>query len=299
MALWILLIITGRLLRGILDGAPLSDWVPQVTAELLFLAAILIWPRTRADWLPKALVGCQMLVIYALMLTDDYPEGQLGHALGFFIAVLYTGIWWRGWLSFAVAAFGSAMYLHASTRLGLGEEIDDVWFGLTFTLFGVALGIHVLSGQIDRQLSHDALTGTLNRRALDQYLARDEWSGRVSAHRSLVSLDLDGFKDVNDEHGHIAGDSLLCECVSAWRRLLPSDGLLFRIGGDEFLLILGSTDPGAAAALIEQLRASTPIAVSIGIASWPTDVAFDQAFHEADKNMFADKARHRSARGGL
>ncbi len=297
MALWILLIIAGRLLRGIFDGAPVSDWVPQVTAELLFLVAILIWPRTPADWLPKALVGCQMLVIYALMLTDDYPDGLLGHALGFFIAVLYTGIWWRGWLSFAVAAFASAMYLHAATRLGTGEEIDDVWFGLTFTLFGVALGIHVLSGQIDRQLSHDALTGVLNRRALDQYLAKDERSARVSTPRSLVSVDLDGFKDVNDKHGHMAGDALLCACVTAWRQHLPPDCLLFRVGGDEFLLILSSTDSSAAADLVEQLCASTPIAVSIGIANWPSHTAFDQAFQEADTNMFANKAQHRRTRG--
>jgi len=96
MALWLAASILSRLLQGLVDRAPFTDWVPQIAFQILFLIAILVWPRTRRNWLPLFLLFSQILIAYSLMLTNTMPAGQLSSAIGVFIAVIYAGIWWRG-----------------------------------------------------------------------------------------------------------------------------------------------------------------------------------------------------------
>jgi diguanylate cyclase (GGDEF)-like protein len=95
------------------------------------------------------------------------------------------------------------------------------------------------------QASHDALTGLPNRAA---FLAALE--GTRTAH-AVISLDLDGFKPVNDRLGHHAGDALLREVAERLRRCIGTEGLAARMGGDEFMLLLpfAGQEPDADAAL--------------------------------------------------
>lgn len=103
---------------------------------------------------------------------------------------------------------------------------------------------------------HDALTGLVNRRGLDQHLVQA--LAHVRRHQvqtALLLLDLDNFKLVNDRFGHLAGDGLLCEIVQAVRERLRAGDTFARLGGDEFAIILPFAPPAAAAAIAGELLA--------------------------------------------
>ena len=130
---------------------------------------------------------------------------------------------------------------------------------------------------------HDALTGLHNRAALSDYLATtvDE-TIRAGGTFAILCLDLDRFKEVNDLHGHLIGDALLCE-VARRLQAVASGEFLARVGGDEFIVVtLGDAQAAAAGQLAERLRAALigdieiagqqlRLALSIGIARSPAD----------------------------
>lgn len=150
----------------------------------------------------------------------------------------------------------------------------------------------------------DALTGTANRRALVTHL------NEVVASPSgvcLLVIDLDRFKDVNDQHGHSAGDQLLCEISERLEALLPPQALLARLGGDEFAMLLESgrlADGRQLAAEVLEVI-SSPIEVdgrqlrigaSVGIAAVNSDpdvpfdeIEGDELLRRADVAMYVAK----------
>lgn len=148
----------------------------------------------------------------------------------------------------------------------------------------------------------DPLTGLLNRRALDERLeaelARQDRSG---GPLSLLLVDIDHFKRVNDEHGHAHGDDVLQGVADAMRRIARTADVLGRIGGDEFALLLGDTDEGgawtAANRLLEGIR-EIGVTASVGAATaessghWDVSSllrAADEALYEA-KHAGRDRA---------
>lgn len=131
---------------------------------------------------------------------------------------------------------------------------------------------------------HDPLTGLGNRASFDQRLDREiSLHARSGRQLALLCLDLDGFKDVNDLHGHGAGDQLLKDVARHLSSALAEDHMLARLGGDEFAVIVPSvTDPAHVGHLADTLlkslkgvdRTDTPaglVSVSIGIALYPSD----------------------------
>jgi diguanylate cyclase (GGDEF)-like protein/PAS domain S-box-containing protein len=160
----------------------------------------------------------------------------------------------------------------------------------------------------DRRTRHEAdtdpLTGLANRRALERTL--DAALVRAQARERCIAvlmLDLNGFKAVNDRHGHAAGDEALREVARRLRRCVRERDLVARLGGDEFVVVL--TDLGADAAVdtVERVRAALaePIAVdhgtdvelraAIGVAGFPADAAtVADLLSVADRGMYAAKA---------
>lgn len=105
------------------------------------------------------------------------------------------------------------------------------------------------------QASHDALTGLANRREFEHHLEHAlQLQGRQSAQHSLMFLDLDQFKLVNDTSGHAAGDELLRHICAVLQQCLREDDILARLGGDEFGVLLPDCPPATAEKIAEVLR---------------------------------------------
>jgi diguanylate cyclase (GGDEF)-like protein len=140
-----------------------------------------------------------------------------------------------------------------------------------------------LFAQIQQQALTDSLTGCYNRRSFELQLDRDlQMAKRLNHPLSLVMLDLDRFKQLNDSLGHHAGDAALRKLAGCFKQELRGDDSAARFGGDEFALILPQSGPEGALLVAERLRArieqieiskSSRLTASIGIASYPAHAA--------------------------
>ncbi|HEV7481731.1 MAG TPA: diguanylate cyclase [Solirubrobacterales bacterium] len=142
----------------------------------------------------------------------------------------------------------------------------------------------------------DALTGLPNRRALDEQLPREmARARRYEAGLCLAIIDLDRFKDFNDENGHLAGDAMLRECAVAWDSQLRGADTIVRFGGEEFLVVIPDAGLEAASELVERLRAVTPDdqTCSAGIACWDFSESADELVDRADSALYRAKAAGR------
>jgi diguanylate cyclase (GGDEF)-like protein len=117
----------------------------------------------------------------------------------------------------------------------------------------------------------DALTGLYNRRLFDEYCEKElNRAKRYSHSLAIVILDLHKLKEVNDRHGHLQGDQVIQLAASTLRKTLRASDFAFRIGGDEFSLLLPQTDPEQAITLCRRVRAQyetevQPLKVGVGV----------------------------------
>ena len=143
----------------------------------------------------------------------------------------------------------------------------------------------------------DPLTGLANRRMWDERLEEEmERSVRSGTALSVVMVDLDGFKAVNDAGGHEAGDRLLQDLARAWRAAVRGGGdFLARLGGDEFGLLAPGSDEIGARALAKRLWEAIPqgVSASVGAATWDRTEGASDLLRRADRAMYRNKRRHR------
>ncbi len=135
-----------------------------------------------------------------------------------------------------------------------------------------------------RKIAHtDALTQLLDRSTLDT------WLSMHASKSAVMFVDLDNFKGYNDRHGHQAGDEVLVAFADALRWSVRKEDLVFRIGGDEFLLMLVGADRAQAKQVLDRLRrrwaqVGEPVGFSAGIAAGDRDL-----IGLADEHMYSDK----------
>lgn len=149
---------------------------------------------------------------------------------------------------------------------------------LAFVLVMVSVVVLVLADLEDalvRQATTDPLTGALNRRTLQAELAAGPWPAQTRSADALLVVDADHFKRINDLHGHEAGDRVLRELATLLSTRTRAGDLVFRIGGEEFVLLLRRVSTDEAAGVAETLRAAVaaadwlpghPVTVSMGVA---------------------------------
>ena len=148
----------------------------------------------------------------------------------------------------------------------------------------------------------DPLTGLSNRAALDRALAREvELAHRNALPLHLLVLDLDFFKRVNDQYGHLAGDCVLRATGKTVEQQLRQSDELFRYGGEEFVVILPGTDREGALMVAERIRQqvaamrcecegnSIPVTCSIGVAALDIHDNANSLFDKADKALYQAK----------
>jgi diguanylate cyclase (GGDEF)-like protein/PAS domain S-box-containing protein len=205
---------------------------------------------------------------------------------------------------------GSKRWVHCLISVqGLGERsnghlIEGVIYDVTQR--------RMAESQTAFLAEHDALTGLKSRaffqKALHHYVER---ARSIHASVTLIFIDLDHFKSVNDTHGHIAGDRVLVECAQRIRNLTHrAADLAVRLGGDEFTIVLdgvGAEDPAAvemAASIVRALSAPieigpdtfVQIGASVGVAGFPLHARqSDELVRAADQAMYAAKRAGRSS----
>lgn len=216
-----------------------------------------------------------------------------------------------------------------------GEQLQDLWDGkltqqrevVNYALSGDAVHIHmqfsVLDGHRDdwslvllslvditaRKKAeayleylgkHDVLTQLRNRAFYVEELNRITRKGPWPL--SVLTIDLNGLKGVNDEQGHAAGDALLRRMGEVLAKTVDASACAARIGGDEFTVLMPGTDEPGAYALIKriasvvemnnQFYSGQPLSLAIGVASCTSGDQVEATLHKADQAMYAEKARY-------
>jgi diguanylate cyclase (GGDEF)-like protein len=151
----------------------------------------------------------------------------------------------------------------------------------------------------------DSLTGLANYRHLVDILQSElERSGRTNRPFSLLLMDLDGLKKINDRHGHVIGSRALCRVATILRLNSRSIDTAARYGGDEFALVLPETNVTAAEQVVERIRNSLladeevpQLSISIGIATFPKcGVTVQQLLEYADRALYVMKEQSKKGR---
>lgn len=161
-----------------------------------------------------------------------------------------------------------------------------------------------LNDKLQRQASSDSLTGLYNRRAVDQKF--DETIRQNKSYYSVLLIDIDKFKNINDLYGHDCGDYALVNVVDILRKTCRSTDIIGRWGGEEFVVILPAQDSNKARIVAEKLRLgvearefeysgqSFKLTITIGISYSEENHIFHQTLAQADKALLVGKKSGRN-----
>jgi diguanylate cyclase (GGDEF)-like protein len=318
-------------LAGLSDGRWLWTWTAFSLAGMLVVFALI-----RLGWtlrLPDpSLTMAQMLYAIACAAAGYMIAGSAHGAVPLILAVILmfgmfglsnAQVVFVG--AYALVLFGSAMVLMARldpARYPAGVEV--AYFLLTVI---VICGVVVLASRLSamrerlreqrRELqqalvrikelaTHDELTGLLNRRRMQELLQEEHERSQRTGHPWCVALiDLDHFKQVNDQLGHPAGDEVLRGLAHSGRGQIRKSDVLARWGGEEFVLLLRDAELGAARAVVERWRQAlaaqplragnvmVPLRFSAGVAQHLPGEAVEQTLARADEALYGAKSRGR------
>jgi diguanylate cyclase (GGDEF)-like protein len=156
--------------------------------------------------------------------------------------------------------------------------------------------------ELERQATHDTLTGLYNRRYADEYLTRQIAGGdRLRRPLTVALADIDLFKQINDLHSHATGDEVLRRVAAVLRERCRAADVLARYGGEEFLICLPNTELREARLLCEELRTAVQsanwaqlglaagVTISFGIAEHKADASPDRLLGRADRLLYQAK----------
>lgn len=182
------------------------------------------------------------------------------------------------------------------------DEVGDLLFGfnqLVATLHEKEAALRTAVKRLEQLASTDELTGAWNRRQFDEVVDRElDRSRRYGHPLSLMMLDLDLFKTINDKHGHAEGDRVLQHVAECIRGALRRSDSLTRWGGEEFVVLMPDTGISNAAVLAERVRAAIAaysiegfgsVTVSIGVAKAVASESRDQWVERADAALYRAK----------
>jgi diguanylate cyclase (GGDEF)-like protein len=239
--------------------------------------------------------SADLAIIIALAILDGGVGSPL--VMVFFPVLVFAGLCYPLRMAVFVGVGGMASIL----AVGLATPAhgaDVAWFvagclGMTAIMCGwQAYTLERNRRELARASRTDHLTGSLNRRGFHEHteaeLARAFRSGHPVA---LVLIDLDGFKAVNDAHGHAVGDELLCWVVEQLRSALRPSDAAGRLGGDEFALLLPGIDVDGARVVVERVREALAerTSASFGVAAYPAHGEVEALHAQADGELYVEK----------
>lgn len=262
----------------------------KLAIETGMMIVFITWVLVYTGRLSSPLVNLYLLVVITSSLT-------LGRSATLLAMIIIGGCY--VWLGYPAK--------HHSPFPSMGAEFVAQFAPMLL----VAYITTMLSADTRRAMAHvktlsetDELTGTLNRRAFLTLAARAySQAQRFNRKFSLLMIDSDSLKQINDAYGHEAGDELLRTMVKKIQDELRQADLLSRYGGDEFVVLLPDTDSQGAQLTAERIRehiaaaslhvgsSRAPISASMGVATYPDNgLDFDRVFDAADSAMYASKS---------
>lgn len=235
---------------------PVSWWrIFAPAALMLVLMASLIdtlEPRMLAATL-VLMVQCALIIYWTRRYIPAQGRARMLLIIGSSISLIGLGM-----RVVAIIGGGAAEMRYDVSNL---KQTISVSIG-TFTAMMISLGLVLLAKErseslFQRLALRDVLTGILNRRAvLEQFSKELERARRDASYLAVAMVDIDHFKQINDVHGHLAGDEVICHCVNHLTQRIRESDSIGRYGGEEFLLLLPRTSPENAMAVLDALRAS-------------------------------------------
>jgi diguanylate cyclase (GGDEF)-like protein len=249
-----------------------------------------------------------VIVTFGLLFNGERNGGPAGGDEMFYLWVVLYAAYFLDRIATAAHVVLIAMaYAAALVVIDPGPIGVSRWVSTVGLMIGSALVVHLLSQRIGRLVAElqlaartDGLTGLPNRRAFAEQFEREvARANRTRRPFALLLADVDHFKEINDRHGHVAGDAALC----ALGRLLPTelrrDDIPARVGGDEFAVLLPNLEAGEATNLghrvtrivSERMRdAGSPLNLSFGVATFGRDgLTLDELTRAADQGLYAAK----------
>jgi diguanylate cyclase (GGDEF)-like protein len=301
----------GSLGLGMLAGVPWFGWtiLPAMAWVVVFYRLLQPWiersPRPEYP-IAVSVVHAQVVLGVAVALTGG-PQSPALPMLLLGVVTLPARFTSRGVVAGVIL---TAIVMVVST-----VPVDPAGFADDPTLVVACLaclaGLAAVSNALMRSEIHqraravlDPLTGLLNREALtDRFEELAEQAALNDESVALIACDLDNFKAINDEYGHDRGDAVLKEAAYAMRRDLRSFELIYRMGGEEFLIVLPGADLTHGERLAERVRsvlaAERPgglhVTASMGVAAAEgADVDFGPLFQRADRALYLAKNEGRN-----
>jgi len=302
---------TGAVGIALLLAAPWLGWWTFILLALSMVNFVNVERRMRTSARPER-VSAWAIVITLLLIASGVvlSGGPASPALPWLVLpAAMTAARFRSQVVIAGLLLTVLVMLAATLGMDPSATIDDpVPVFATLALLAAVVSI-VLALQA-AELHHrgeailDPLTGLLNRHALAPRFAELSVQARVTHQPVCLMLcDVDNFKAINDGHGHDRGDAVLRDVAYALRKQLRSFELVYRLGGEEFLVVLPGVELAAGMEVAERLRAAIeqaapagiPITISLGVSAAHSEhVDYDPLFKAADTALYAAKRAGRN-----
>lgn len=259
----------------------------------ILTAVLLIVGRRTPIWLIYAIVAFSVIDGAGMMVAAEHIELAMLPIWGVMPVSVYAAFWFSRRIAYVFTAFAVVVILLVAlahtTRLVFMLD----WLGFASLSVTLVIVIGALVASLRSRALTDPLTDLLNRDGLNALIELHPSAGRLVTPRTVVVIDLDGFKQINDTEGHHAGDAILKGVATAMRAAVRPDDVVARTGGDEFVVVLPATSVDESQVVVDRLRGDMPIGFSSGSADWPASSDFELAMREADQRMYEAKQRGR------
>jgi diguanylate cyclase (GGDEF)-like protein len=252
------------------------------------------------------------IFVIAIGTFDTLTGHELSFSLFYLIPIVLV-TWFSGRNSgLAISVVSAVMWFVADMLAGQSYSQPAIRYWNAATRLGFFVVVTLLLPALkalerEKGLARtDYLTGVANRRYFFEVAQTElERSQRYEHPFTIIYLDLDGFKTVNDQWNHKTGDRLLCAVVNQAKRQLRNTDVIARLGGDEFVMLLPETDQDAAQIAVpkiqnvlmnEMRRNKWPVTFSIGVLTYRNGpITTDELIKKADELMYSVKKNDKNA----